>query len=137
MIYFCYELRWKSFDPEKAARMYRTRSSFELSYTSGTLEGINDKFYSQYAVKEDILCYVTSREDAGILLVYVAAQVSCCDEKLISGILNKTFPDCVIHRFHEVTVDEFKLNIDNCEYGNGRRIFTKLKIDYRMAGILL
>ena len=134
MIYYSYELRWKSFDPNKAARMYRTRSSFELSYSESTLESLNDKFYSDYVMKDDILCCITSR-DEGTLFVYTAAKVASFDEKVIAGILGRVFPDCVIHRSHEVTVDEFKMNVGETSYGNGRKILTRLKIDYRAGNI--
>lgn len=134
MIYFSYELRWKIFDPDKAARMYRTKSSFELNYSSGTLESLNDKFFNDYATNEDILCYVTKR-DEGTIMVYAAAKVSCSDEKVIAEKIISCFPDCVIHRSHEVTVDEFKRNVDNTDFGSGRRVLTKLKIDYRSSGI--
>ncbi|MBR6101457.1 MAG: AAA family ATPase [Ruminococcus sp.] len=134
MIYYSYELRWKNFDPDKAARMHRTRSSFELNYSESTLESLNDRFYNDFVTKEDVICSITSREE-GTLFVYAAAKVAGFDEKVISGILNRTFPDCVIHRYREVTVDEFKRNVGDTNYGNGRKILTKLKIDYRMAGI--
>ncbi len=134
MIYYSYELRWKNFDPEKASKMYRTRSSFEMNYSSGTLESLNDKFFNDYAEKEDILYYITAR-DEGTIMVYVAAKVNSCDESIISQTLLKTFPDCTVHRSHEVTVDEFKRNVENTDYGSGRRVLTKLKIDYRSAGL--
>ena len=134
MIYYSYELRWKNFDPEKASKMYRTRSAFEMNYSSGTLESLNDKFFNDYAEKEDILYYITAR-DEGTVMVYVAAKVNSCDESIISQTLLKTFPDCTVHRSHEVTVDEFKRNVENTDYGSGRRVLTKLKIDYRSAGI--
>ncbi|MBR6044194.1 MAG: AAA family ATPase [Ruminococcus sp.] len=134
MIFYSYELRWKNYDPEKAARMYRTRSSFELSYSESTLESLNDKFYSDYVTKDDILCCVTSR-DEGTLFVYTAAKVAGFDEKVISGILSKTFPDCVIHRAHEVTVDEFRINVGDTSFCNGRKVLTKLRIDYRLANL--
>ena len=134
MIYLSYELRWKNFDPEKASKMYRTRSAFEMNYSSGTLESLNDKFFNDYAEKEDILYYITAR-DEGTIMVYVAAKVGSYDENVISQTLRKIFTDCVIHRSHEVTVDEFKRNVENTDYGSGRRVLTKLKIDYRNAGI--
>lgn len=134
MIYYSYELRWKNFDPEKASKMYRTRSSFEMNYSSGTLESLNDKFFNDYAEKEDILYYITGR-DEGTVMVYVAAKVNSCDESIISQTLLKIFTDCVIHRSHEVTVDEFKRNVESNDFGSGRRVLTKLKIDYRSAGL--
>ena len=134
MIYLSYELRWKNFDPEKASKMYRTRSAFEMNYSSGTLESLNDKFFNDYSEKEDILYYITAR-DEGTIMVYVAAKVGSYDENVISQTLRKIFTDCVIHRSHEVTVDEFKRNVENTDYGSGRRVLTKLKIDYRNAGI--
>ena len=134
MIYYAYELRWKNFDPAKAARMYRTRNSFELTYSSSELESINDKFFNEFSAKEDMICYVTDRDESTIF-VYIGAKAGTFDEKAVADILGKSFPDCVIHRSREVTVDEFKRNVDNSNYGNGRKVLTKLKIDYRLAGV--
>ena len=134
MIFTYFGLRWKNYDPAKLSEIFAVRTEFELTYTSHTLEEMNDVYYGEYTMEGGQLIQVVNSGQAA-LDVYVASEITALDLDAVEARIRKDFPDCTIWQKHEITVEEFKNSLErgsNCISAH-RRIFSRCRIDYRTS----
>lgn len=67
--------------------------------------------------------------------VFAAVKVNADGDKDVPEALLAEFPKLRILRREEVTIDDFRRNVDMMNFGGGRKILTKLKLDYRTDGL--
>ena len=131
MIFFQYELRWKMYESIKTLPKDQ-RSEFEMRYTSSYKSELNENFYADYLKEKEYIINITDIKDTE-LEIYVAVNIKYLDGLGYEKMIKDTFEDCNIIRKREVTLEEFKreLSMNNTYDGIYRKVFEKLKIDYR------
>lgn len=114
----------------------KCRSNIERSYNIDEIERLNNRSFMKYVLNEDKVHYITNRScNDNTLTVYAAADVNTCRVGGLKDSIIKSFVDCSIVSCHEVTVDEIKRGLEMSDFGSGRKLLTKLKLDYRSGGL--
>ncbi len=136
MLYFSYQLKSKTHSPRYHSRRLSHYDEFsnEDYLDSNLIEDMNTQFYNSYAVNEDKLLFITEKKE-GIISIYAAMNANLCTKEELDSTVESSFEEYTIITSRESTVDEFKSNLEMSSFCNGRKVLSKLKLDYRIAGI--
>ena len=128
MLFYHYELGFGT--DENGRKIYGCCCS------AGGAETANDKFFNVYSLHGDkLLCVTRIHEKESTMEVFAAVKVNADGDKDVPEALLAEFPKLRILRREEVTIDDFRRNVDMMNFGGGRKILTKLKLDYRTDGL--
>ncbi|SCW65377.1 ATPase family associated with various cellular activities (AAA) [Ruminococcaceae bacterium YRB3002] len=139
MIYYQYFLEWK--DIEKKGKVadrgefaFREPvNAFERRYSEGTINCMNDEYRIDYQKNEDYLIFISKRTEISAELCVAVNVDAVCGEEYEARI-RADFPDCRIARRAEITIEEFRREVDAGRYNGGHKIIGMLGLDYR-AGL--
>ncbi|MCR4644742.1 MAG: AAA family ATPase [Oscillospiraceae bacterium] len=104
--------------------------------SDGSAEIANDKYFNAYSRDGDkLLCVTRIHEKGSTMEVVAAVKVNADGDKDVPEALHDEFPKLRILRRAEITVDEFRRHLDMMNFNGGRKILSKLKLDYRTDGL--
>ena len=133
MIYYQYFLDWKDYASQGRASgpdsYYDRGNPFERKYSENTIIGLNDEFKTDYKKNDDFLIYISKRTSDSIELC-IAVNIKRIDLKAIESKINASFPECTITNHREITIEDFKREVDSGRY-NSHGVISLLKLDYR------
>ncbi|MBR3142145.1 MAG: AAA family ATPase [Clostridiales bacterium] len=133
MIYYQYYLDWKDFGKKGSkydgSGFMDRGNAFESRYSEGRIVDINDEFKVDYKRNEDFLIFVSKRTEMSLELC-VAVNISFTDKQAIETKISNSFPECKIVRSREITIEDFRREVDSGRY-NGRGVINLLNLDYR------
>lgn len=129
MIYLRYDLRWKDYETLKSLDK-GTKSEFEVKYDYSNLSNWNNQFYAEFQREKEYVISISNVTTCE-LIAYVAVGIEALDECRYEKRLQEAFQDCSLTKKKEVTLEEFRREVKDSDYGAcGRRIMEKLKIDF-------
>ena len=136
MIFFQYYLEWKDYAKNgsinvRAGSPFRDPcNAFEDKYNESRISDINDEFRIEYQRSEEYIIYITKRGEAGMELC-VAVDIDHFEAGEYEKKIVETFPECSITRRVEITVEDFRREVDSGRFNGGHKILSMLEIDYR------
>lgn len=139
MLYYSIELKkhkkpLSSSGKHDGERLPRQRAAQPVVYSEQTIESMNNRFYSEYVLKNKVLFFIAN-EELGTLYVYAAVRAGAYTPEQLEEETLSRFSGCVIGQQRELTLDEYKRSLEQADYGSSRKIISKLKIDYRSGSV--
>ncbi|MCM1084168.1 MAG: AAA family ATPase [Clostridium sp.] len=113
MIYYSYELRWKNYKSLDSLEKEK-KSEFELQYNIIFLNSLNDELYYEYLKQGEYVIQVIKITDSEIKLC-IAIDIKAVNGLAYEKKILETFADCEIIRKVEITIGEYKRELQCCE----------------------
>ena len=131
MIYFKALLKWKR---EKEYIDATSHGKFmgnglQSVYNENKLSAFNQDSYNEFLKGSPYVINITNSSDTE-LEACVATNIDFTDHRKWQAMLLLTFPECYLHSVGEITVETYKIELEQNRNGRGSKILDKLKLRY-------